>query len=397
MAKGLETDGVEAGGANTEGDHPAGGKAAKVLQLCMSDGKGGMELYVDRVIEDLHAEGVEVIGICLRQTRIETYFQRHGVAFKAFSSNLDALKNAWRIRRWLIDENVRIVHCHKSSDLRLTALLKLLLPNLRVLYTDHVGGQRAKKSPYHRFAYRNVDYVLSISQATHARNVNNLPVPRERVICLPHGVNIDTYHPVTDRASIAAKRAELGIPESAVAIGLPGRVTPGKGQDVWVKALLALPQELDFFAVSIGGTDYASGGTEEFYQTLVELIDGTPLADKIRFLGHRSDLTEILPVLDLVCIPSENEAFGLTIIESMACAMPIIGSNTGSLPELVDKDSGVLVGPFDIDAWQRAMAALIEDDARRRAMGAAARTRVERHFSNRQHVKRLMGYYDALA
>ena len=102
-------------------------------------------------------------------------------------------------------------------------------------------------------------------------------------------------------------------------------------------------------------------------------------------------------MLDLVCIPSENEAFGLTIIESMACGMPIIGSNTGSLPELVDEASGVLVGPFDVEAWRDAMAALIEDDARRQAMGAAARTRVERHFSNKQHVKRLMGYYDALA
>ncbi|MFG6668114.1 glycosyltransferase [Halomonas sp. HNIBRBA4712] len=387
MAKGVETDAV----------NDAGSKVAKVLQICLSDGKGGMELYVDRVIEDLKEEGVEVIGICLGQTRIETYFERNQVAFKAFSSNGEALRNVWRIRRWLIDENVRVIHCHKSSDLRLTALLKILLPSIRVLYTDHVGGQRAKKSPYHRFAYGNVDRVLSISQATHARNVRNLPVARERVICLPHGVNTDTYRPVTDADTIKAKRLELGIPESAVAIGLPGRVTPGKGQDVWVKALLQLPEELDFFAVSIGGTDYASGGTETFYQTLLKMIEGTPLANRIRFLGHRSDLTEILPVLDLVCIPSENEAFGLTIIESMACAMPIIGSNTGSLPELVSPECGVLVDPFDVNAWRDAQASLIEDDARRRAMGAAARARVERHFSHKQHVKRLMAYYDALS
>lgn len=371
--------------------------ANKVLQLCMSDGKGGMELYVDRVIEDLQAEGVEVIGICLSDTRIETYFQRNGVAYRAFKSNLQALGSAWGLRRWLIDEHVRVIHCHKSSDLRLTALLKLLLPSIRVLYTDHVGGQRPKKSPYHRFAYGNVDRVLSISQATFARNVKNLPLPRERVTCLPHGVDTTTYRPATNAAAVAAKRAELGIPEGAVAIGLPGRVTQGKGQDVWVKALLELPDELDFFAVSIGGTDYASGGTEAFYRELVAMIKGTPLADKIRFLGHRADLAEILPALDLVCIPSENEAFGLTIIESMACAMPIIGSNTGSLPELVDEASGVLVGPFDVAAWRDALAALIEDDARRRAMGEAARQRVERHFSNRQHVKALIGYYEALA
>lgn len=371
--------------------------AKKVLQLCMSDGKGGMELYVDRIVEDLQAEGVEVIGICLHQTRIETYFARHDVPHLAFDSNGQALKSVWRIRRWLIDEGVRVIHCHKSSDLRLTALLKLVLPSIRVLYTDHVGGQRAKKSPYHRFAYQNVDRVLSISQATFARNVKNLPLPRERVICLPHGVNTDTYHPALNAAAVAAKRCELGIPESAVVIGLPGRVTPGKGQDVWVKALLALPEQLNFFAVSIGGTDYASGGTETFYDSLTAMIEGSSLAGRIRFLGHRADLAAILPALDLVCIPSENEAFGLTIIESMACAMPIIGSNTGSLPELVDEASGVLVAPFDALAWRDAMVELIENDARRRAMGAQARARVERHFSNRQHVKRLTSYYDALS
>ncbi len=371
--------------------------AKKVLQLCMSDGKGGMELYVDRVIEDLLEAGVEVIGLCLRETRIETYFERNGVNFLAFESNVQALKSALRIRRWLIDENVRVIHCHKSSDLRLTSLLRLLLPSIRVLYTDHVGGQRAKKSPYHRFAYASVDRVLSISQATHARNVKNLPLARERIICLPHGVDIDKYHPARTPGAVSAKRAELGIPEGAVAIGLPGRVTPGKGQDVWVQALLKLPPERAFFAVSIGGTDYASGGTEHFYAKLQAMIENTPLAEKIRFLGHRSDLTEILPVLDLVCIPSENEAFGLTIIESMACGLPIIGANTGSLPELVDPSSGVLVDPFDVDGWRDAMAALIDDEARRKAMGAAARQRVEQHYSNKRHVTKLMGYYDALA
>ncbi|PRY64723.1 glycosyltransferase involved in cell wall biosynthesis [Vreelandella songnenensis] len=367
--------------------------ADKVLQLCMSDGKGGMELYVDRVIEDLKAEGWEVIGICLENTRIETYMQRHEVPCKAFKSNLAALASVLSIRRWLVEQGVKVVHCHKSSDLRLSALLKCLMPELNVLYTDHVGGRRPKKNPYHRFAYGKVDRVLSISQATHQRNVSNLPVPREHVICLPHGVNINTYRPWDDPRAIRAKRDALGVPEGAVAIGLPGRVTPGKGQDVWVKALLELAPTLDFHALSIGGTDYASGGTESFYAELQALIAGTPLAEKITFLGHRDDLTEILPVLDMVCIPSENEAFGLTIIESMACAMPIIGSNTGSLPELVDSACGVLVGPHDVNAWAGAIGAMVRDDAGRAAMGRAARARVEQHFSNKQHVKRLIELY----
>lgn len=367
--------------------------ANKVLQLCLSDGKGGMELYVDRIIEDLQEEGWAVIGICLKDTKVETYMQRNGVPYKAFASNGQALSNIFMLRRWLIEEDISVIHCHKSSDLRITTLLKLLLPKLRILYTDHVGGQRPKKSPYHRVAYGKVDCVLSISQATHQRNIRNLPVPRERVVCLPHGVDITKYRPCDDPAAIRAKREALGVPTGAVLIGLPGRVTPGKGQDVWVNALLQLDPTLNFYALSIGGTDYASGGVEAFYAQLQQTIAGTALANKITFLGHRSDLTEILPVLDVVCIPSENEAFGLTIIESMACGIPIIGSNTGSLPELVDAPSGVLVGPFDVPAWCDAMAAMVCDDAQRQSMGRAARQRVEQHFSHNQHVKRLIEYY----
>lgn len=282
--------------------------------------------------------------------------QRNGVPHKAFSSNGQALSNIFTLRRWLVEENVTVVHCHKSSDLRITTLLALLLPKLRKFYTDHVGGQRPKKSPYHRIAYGNMDRVLSISQATHQRNIRNLPVPHKRVVCLPHGVDITKYRPCDDPAAIRTKRQALGVPTGAVLIGLPGRVTPGKGQDAWVKALLELDFTLDFYALSIGGTDYASGGVEAFYAQLQQIIAGTALANKVAFLGHRSDLTEILPVLDVVCIPSENEAFGLTIIESMACGMPIIGSNTGSLPELVDTSSGVLVGPFDVPALGHCLA-----------------------------------------
>lgn len=367
----------------------------KVLQICLSDGKGGMELYIDRIIEDLKDDGWDIIGICLKKSKVEEYMQRNDVPYKAFKSTFYAVANILSIRRWLIEEKINIIHCHKSSDLRLTTLLKLLMPRLKVFYTDHVGGQRPKKSPYHRLAYGQIDRVISISQATYRRNVRNLPVPSQHIICLPHGVDINKYRPCNDGNVIYAKREALGVPANATVIGLPGRVTPGKGQDIWIRALLELDPQLNFYAISIGGTDSSSGGVGSFYESLQRLIAGSPLANKITFLGHRNDLTEILPALDIVCIPSKNEAFGLTIIEAMACGMPIIGSNTGSLPELVDSASGLLVDPHDINAWREAIMTMIRDKPKRQIMGHAARRRVEQKFSNKQHVKRLADIYGA--
>ena len=83
--------------------------AKKVLQLCLSDGKGGMELYVDRVIEDLVSEGWEVRGICLKDTKVESYMQRNEVPYKAFSSNGQALSQLFSIRRWLIKEGISVI------------------------------------------------------------------------------------------------------------------------------------------------------------------------------------------------------------------------------------------------------------------------------------------------
>ncbi|MDQ7734490.1 glycosyltransferase family 4 protein [Halomonas sp. SpR1] len=356
-----------------------------------------MELYVDRIIEDLQGEGWKVFGICLTNTKVETYMRRNGIPYKAFSNRAKALADIFVLRRWLLEEKITVIHCHKSSDLRLTTLLKLLLPNLKILYTDHVGGTSPKKNLYHRIAYSKTDRILSISQATYDRNISNLPVARDRIACLPHGVDTNKYRPCFELATINAMREALGIPVDAVVIALPGRVTPGKGHDVWVNALLALNPVLNFYALSIGGTDYATGGVESFYEQLQNAIAGTELKNKVTFLGHRSDLADILPVLDIVCIPSKNEAFGLTIIESMACGLPIIGSNSGSLPELVDANSGVLVEPFNVPAWRDAMEALIRNESQRKAMGRAARQRVEQHFSNKQHVKRLIEYYNTPA
>ena len=67
------------------------------------------------------------------------------------------------------------------------------------------------------------------------------------------------------------------------------------------------------------------------------------------------------------------------------------------MPELLSADAGVLVGPFDVPAWREAMDNLIRDAATRKAMGLAARRRVEEHFSNKQHVKRLMEIYSVSA
>src|SRR5690554_2930419 len=365
----------------------------KVLHVCMSRGKGGMELYVGRVIKDLKDFGWDVYGICLKNTKVSEYMEKEGIENKTFSSNASSLACSYEIARWVRGRGIKVIHCHKSSDLRLALLLKVLVKGLVVFYTDHVGGRSKKKDFYHRLAYGAVSRVFSISDATYQRNIENLPLPIEKITCLHHGVDVSRYSPYASSEDREIKRASLGCLPNSVLICLPGRVTPGKGQELWVKAISLLPENINYFAISVGGTSISDGGIDGYYEKLVDFVNSKGLEEKVKFLGHREDLHEILPASDIVCIPSINEAFGLTVIESMASGVAVIGSSSGSLPELLGSEAGMLVKAEDAVAWADAIKHLIENPSVRKLFGEAARKRSVGFFSKASHVESLVGYY----
>ncbi len=97
-------------------------------------------------------------------------------------------------------------------------------------------------------------------------------------------------------------------------------------------------------------------------------------------------------------VPSLYEGFGFPAGEAMACGLPVISSSAGALPEVVGKDgeAGVLVPPADAEALAGALRRVMADEGLRRRMGAAARRRVETHFTWEQAAKRTVGVYEEL-
>jgi len=364
----------------------------KVLQICLSGGLGGTELYVDRIIDDLKEEGWAVYSLCLAGTEFEKIIASKEVGHLSFKTRMAAIINFHKVAKWLKKEGVSVVHCHKSSDLRIATCLKLINPELKVFFTDHNGGKSPKKSLYHRFAYSKLTGVFSISRTTYERNKKNLPVNLDILKCLPHGVNTEKYKPYQNESDRRDKRSELGILDDKVVVCLPGRVTPGKGQQLWVKALQQIENER-FIGLSVGGFDNRTGGDEAIYKEIKTMLSEFGSEEKIRFLGHRSDIVDILPAMDIVCVPSKDEAFGLVVIESMASGVPVIGARSGALPEIIDDTSGVLVDPENVQEWAKAIEFLINDEALRKEKGHAARQRVQELFSHKTHVAGLIESY----
>jgi N-acetyl-alpha-D-glucosaminyl L-malate synthase BshA len=124
--------------------------------------------------------------------------------------------------------------------------------------------------------------------------------------------------------------------------------------------------------------------------------------DRIHFLGKQDNVNELLPLADLMLMPSEMESFGLAALEAMACSVPSIATRVGGVPELIDDGAGPQGGPTngllfpvgDIEAMANAAIALLGDDARLHAMATAARKTASDRFCSSRIIPLYEAYYE---
>lgn len=366
------------------------------MHICLSDGWGGLEMYPARIIPELQRQGWETHGLALTGSRVAESMAAARIEPLTVPSRGRALLQVRRILAYLELHAIEVLHCHKSSDLRLGALLATLKPKLTLFFTDHMGVTRPKKDPYHRWAYGKVTRLFSISEATRQRNLLAFPLPAQRIRRLYLGIDLAPYTPQLSEEARQALRRELGVLSDQVAIGLPGRLTDGKGHRVWLKGLAQLVEQapnLSWHGVLIGGLTAREGSDERYVAQLRGLVAELGLEARVTFTGFRSDLPRLFEALDIVCVPSRNEAFGLTVVEAMAAGKVIIGADSGAIPELLEADCGRLAAANDPTVWAEMMAELGRDAELRCSLGQAARARAETAFDISAHVEALANEY----
>ena len=122
----------------------------------------------------------------------------------------------------------------------------------------------------------------------------------------------------------------------------------------------------------------------------------TGVSDKVRFLGWRDDIPDIMQILDIFVLPSLNEGMGRVLVEAMASGKPIVASKVGGIPDLVkDGHNGFLVGPGDVNGLSLAIKKLIKDEQLRLEMGAKGRA-ISRNYGVEEMIKKIDDLYTSL-
>ena len=218
--------------------------------------------------------------------------------------------------------------------------------------------------------------IVTVSERSRADIAQDFGIAPGHISLVYNGIDTDVFRPLPD---VARQPMRLMATASADA--------PLKGLRFLLKAYARLLQRYPQLELLVVGQPKPGGDTER-------LLGRLGLEGRVRFVSGISteQMVRYYAEATLAVVPSVYEGFGLPAGEAMACAVPVVSTDGGALPEVVG-DAGVLVPAARVGPLADAIAALLEDPARREELGRAGRERIERLFCWRVTARKIAAYY----
>lgn len=212
------------------------------------------------------------------------------------------------------------------------------------------------------------DFVICNSEFTRS-TLPKLYADVRSIVC---HYPVETAPPALEPHERVALRRELGADESTVVIIQTSRMQSWKGQLQHLRALSRLRDLPQWISVQVGGPQRPS--EREYFEEVVDTARRLGVAERVRFLGQRSDVPRLLAAADVHCQPNLGpEPFGIAFIEALAAGLPVVTMNIGGAREIVTPEVGFLAD--DEAKLADALRAVIMDEGLRRRMAAAAPAR----------------------
>lgn len=207
---------------------------------------------------------------------------------------------------------------------------------------------------------RRADLVLADSAWTRQDLIEMLHVAAEKIVVVPAGVGPE-YHPISDQATLAAVRERYNLPRRFLLH--VGTLEPRKNLIRLMEALRAIAdRDPELCLVLVGGKGW-------LYEDIFASVARLGLAGRVIFPGYiaEADLPAVYNLAEALAYPSLYEGFGIPPLEAMACGVPVVSSNSSSLPEVVG-DAALLVEPTDTAALADALLRALSDNELRQTL-----------------------------
>jgi glycosyltransferase involved in cell wall biosynthesis/SAM-dependent methyltransferase len=327
------------------------------------------------LVEQVRAMGIEVV-----------VFARTGI--------LSNFSIVYGLYRFIAKNSIRLVHVN-SLDIRAAAASLLAgapyIGHLRVIFP---------------FSWRDRWFVRMSSKTIAVSNATVKMFCKKRQGCIRKFAIIPNPVDISAAITPVDLKGTYGFPADSFVVGAVGRIDPMKGFEYFIEAAARVRQMVPaarFLVVGAITTD--DPREKEYLRKLTRRIEESGLQKYCILAGFRKDILNVIAGFDIMAVPSVTtntprgvigEGFGRGAVEAMALGVPVIVSNSGGLPEIVENGvSGLVVPSADAVALAQAVVDLARDSGKRAGFAAAGRRRFESLYTCERHLDSLENVYGA--
>lgn len=373
---------------------------ALVVHIIYSLGTGGLENGLVNIINRMPVDKYKHVIICLTDAtdfanRITAPDVRVIELHKKPGHDLGVY---WHLQKLLWKLKPDIVHTRNLAALEMQ-ILTLILLGVKRVHGEHgrdiydLHGQNKKYNRLRKAMSYWVHRYIAVSQDLESWLLKTVKIPKSKVSQLYNGVDLTRF-----------QRREKGIKDvilpdkfadsDSIIIGTVGRIAAVKDQITLVNAFDILVKQSTPAADKLRLVIVGDG---PLFETIKERVSFLGLDSKVWLPGDRKDIPALLQTMDIFVLPSLGEGISNTVLEAMATGLPVVASDVGGNPELVDNQhTGILVPVGDVNMLAQVLQGLIEDPQTMFAMGAAGLEKVHSQFDWDVTVANYLAVYDEL-
>jgi glycosyltransferase involved in cell wall biosynthesis len=246
----------------------------------------------------------------------------------------------------------------------------------RILFTEHgrhyPDHRRPKRTVFNQALLPWTDGIVAVCGFVRDCLAANEALPRRRIRIIYNGVDAERFDGTCDRSRA---RAAQGVDPADPLVGIAARFAPVKDHATLLRAFARVLRSVPRAKLVLAG----DGPLRESLETQAR---GLGIDSSCRFLGVRRDIPALLPSWDVFCLSSLSEGTSVTLLEAMACGLPVVATRVGGNPEIVEEGKTGLLAPRGDDAkLAEAIVRVLTDPTRARAMGEAGRARARSAFT----------------
>jgi len=361
----------------------------RVVEVLATGTNGGAQEHLYSLLTRMDHERYEVSVVSLSPGSAVRKLQKAGIAVLVIDEIDDAIA-VGALAAHLGEVRADVVHAHmfRAETVATRAVLALAeIGHRRPYLVSTVHSSRVRHEADKdvlRELTPHMDQLIAVSRAIEhkIREEGRDTVP---VTLIYNGVDLERYD---HQEACCTLREEYGMEPGSQIVGVVARLEPEKGHptlvEAWPKVLRAAP---DSYLLIVG-----EGSRRDALEAQARELR---VAHRVVFTGRRDDVPAVTAALDVAVLPSYREAQGLTILEAMALSRPVVASNVGGIPEMIeDGRTGLLVPPYDADALAAAIVRLLTNHPLADTLGRAGHDLVHDRFCVELMVSATQSIYD---